>query len=198
MKQVLLDMGFTDAAISAELESPETSMAKVFIDLLSAKFDIESLRWELANSGPPNPPISKTINLPEFLDKAFSKYDLRRDDEPLQPGSPESFSLAVQPCWMMPDFEPPEVSNLLKLETFEKSTWIVMGKVQNFLGEGQFLWFHPNPTVIYVKGIEGTLFFSVVCGFKHDGYVTLTLSLLKGQDEEFIPIAEEITHRLVG
>jgi BR serine/threonine kinase len=190
---VLLHIGFTQESINLDMENPEFAMAKVFVELLSTDFEVEKLRWDLANSGPPNPPVRAIVELPEFDATSGERHDLTRASQVMSAKSPESYSMIVRPAWMSVEADlPRELSNIVRLEITERSSWDVMGKIQILLGGQPFFWFHPDPATMYVRSGDGHSYFSIVCTFLGEGNLNLAVTLLKGADDDFTPIAEHI------
>ena len=185
---VLSHIGFSSDELSAQLKSADPTPAKVFLSMVNRTLDLESLPWEHAHSGPPQPADGATP-----VDAASDIGGNRIGNRTFAAGRPrmvpvspsEAYSLAARPEWALGEAPVSEVLGEMQVEVSGQTTWSIFARAQAALGVAQCRWLHPDPVTMLVRSSGGSLYMSLVgkcCSAKD---VKITALLHKGENNEF-------------
>ena len=193
----LIQIGFTKDELYSQLQDARETDAKLFLNMISKSFDLEALPWELSFSGPPKPLINTTAvdkneekttqsNVSEI--KSFTKGHKK-----LNPiSSSETFSFANRPSWAMQETPVTEVFSELSYDTYNQTMWNLISKIQVFLGDKPYQWFHPDPNTMLIRKDDGSFYISVIGKYRTNIDVTIIIRLHKGESKDFNEIAKSI------
>ncbi|KAH0790210.1 CAMK family protein kinase [Histomonas meleagridis] len=197
---ILSHIGFSDDELETQLKSPDFTTAKVFLSMINRTLDLESLPWEQAFSGPPQPTIDKTIpvdkniidsNANKLKTKTIGPFSKgRRKMVPVS--SYEMYSVANRPEWALGEAPVTEVLREMKIDINGRSTWKIFATIQNKLGDMQHQWFHPDPMTMYVRSNSGSLYLSLVGKYFSPKDVKLTALLHNGDNKEFTELVSNL------
>lgn len=194
----LLQIGFTDEELRAQLQDTKETDAKLFLSMISKSLDLEALPWDAAFSGPPRPRVSAEAVADSAQEEeahagAARVKTFTKEHRKLNPiSSAETFSLANRPEWAMQETPVTEVFAEMSCETYNQTMWNLMAKIQVFLGDKPYQWFHPDPNTMFIRKDDASFYVSVVGSFRASTDVTITVRLHKGENKDFVDVVNEI------
>jgi BR serine/threonine kinase len=189
----LAQIGFPDPDdLAAQLDTAETTMAKVFVAMLLHDVDLQRLPWEASHSGPPTPLAQTAMEIgPITINPAIETRRFGRREH-IEIGSPGGTYSMPDTRWRLETMAAEEVTNEIAVDTFDTPIWSVMAKIQVVIGDMPFQWLHPNLALMYVRSQDAELYFTVSGIFRSQIDVSVIFALNKGAADRFHDVVERI------
>jgi BR serine/threonine kinase len=189
MVLVLRQIGYTDdTELNTDLQAEMTTMAKVFVGVLSSQIDLERLPWDesaisSAHLLTPSNFMAGPAALGEF---PASEDPFHRHLRPSTTSSLDISSVVSRPDWCVETAT--SVASVLQsasMELYGNSIWDVMRGAQEAIGDCGLQYFHPDPMTMYVRKSDGMFYVSIVADFTSSDEISVTVSLHKGAPDQF-------------
>lgn len=194
IKNLLVSIGFDDEAeLEAQLQSASTTMAKVFVEMFSAKLDLETLPWDSAfkngDCNEENEMFVEDITITKNGDQFFHSVPTNHPSLGVR-------SFPERPEWAN---EKAFAETIIQEVTFEskiKKIWVLMFHIQEIFMRYNLHWFHPDLLTYYMKTHDNQAYMSIKAEY-HEQSILLNVSFHKGMIEPFQNIVDTIEAELV-
>jgi BR serine/threonine kinase len=187
---VLRQIGYTnEEELRNDLQATTVTMAKVFVAMLTAQLDLETLPWEeqAANCSDSILNQESLLALTGIIDPGPNPLDpFRRHMQMTSPPSTKVSSVASRVDWYVEATL--SASYWITEEHIQLtgwSAWDVMYQAQVAVGDCGLQYFHPDPLTMYVRKSDRLFYVSVIVEFVAKETLDVKILLHKGMTEQF-------------
>jgi hypothetical protein len=196
---VLRQIGYNnEEEFRNDLRVGTTTMAKVFIGMLTTQLDLERLPWERAICGH----LGKMAPQPSFMDITELPHpdtdheDLFHKTSGSDAKTPSPASAASRVDWCLSATPAASCTMEDTLNVFTGSLWDVMYQAQVTANECGLQYFHPDPRTIYVGKNDGMFYLSVATEQLALELIHVRVALHRGSTEQFEEFRNRLWHLL--
>ncbi|KAH0785904.1 CAMK family protein kinase [Histomonas meleagridis] len=184
--KVIKRIGFED--LVSLLEENTTNMAKVFFHMMTQPFDPENLPWDSSNLDDENvhPFVSPIDETPFFMFHPELEQQASY-------GSPFAIPDLIQDSTNSPLFIQEEVIPNIGIDNYE-----LMTKLQWFLRDNSFQWYHPSDRCIIARNAKQNLFITFIATYDEEDEhkINLKIEMAKGTPDYFNAFFREVNSLL--
>jgi hypothetical protein len=185
---VLRQIGYTnEEELRNDLLVGTTTMAKVFVSMLTTALDLERLPWESAITGH----LGKLAPQPSFMDITELPHPDTEQEDPFRRMSygdaktPSPASAALRVDWCMSATSAASSTMEDTFHVVNGSLWDVMYRAQVAVSDCGLQYFHPDSQTVYVRKNDGMFYLSVTAEQQSLELINVKVALHRGVTEQF-------------